>query len=384
MKLIWCWLVTLSIVFRYFLYRAGIGKRPLFTDRWDQVERVYRQITRMDPRIRVRHAERCPKQHPALYAGNHIKFDDPFFVCYAVQVASDYTMHTRFVMRDDFFKGFPWDWLPFRMNEIAEMGGSYNLSQQSATLAQLRPLIDILLAPDSFVIFPSGGRSMSGLWTESHVGDEPGSMAFFLAQAQRRDPGLAVPAVPVGRTYNPVKKVSAVIVGHPRFLAPGARREAQREFDQTLLFDLSDLVEIHALHLLSGVLYLRCLHDLDPNVSAATLAAACRRALDAIDGRYLDPALAADINREIRDALRHLQKQRMLRRSGDTVHVDRAAILAVPERYTARFRFENPVQFHTIQIMHLADVVGALEGAVLGNGTSGVRTPRGASDAPSV
>ena len=72
--------MTLFLLARYALYRLHLGKRPSFTEHWWRVEVAYRQITRMDPRIRVRHAERCPKQHPAVYVGNHRKLDDQFFV----------------------------------------------------------------------------------------------------------------------------------------------------------------------------------------------------------------------------------------------------------------------------------------------------------------
>lgn len=363
MKLLWCWVVTLSILFRFVLYRLGLCARPLFTDHWDRVEVVYRQITRMDSRIRVRHKERCPKQHPAVYAGNHTKLDDPFFVCYAVQEASAYTMHTRFVMRDDFFEGFPWNWLPFKMNEIAEMGGSYNISQKSASIAQLRPLVDMLLAPDSFVIFPGGGRSMSGLWMESHVGDEPGSIAFFLAQAQRKNPDLAVPAVPVGRTYNPVKNVSAVIVGQPRALPNGARRAAQRSFDDTLFTDISDLVEIHALHLLCGILYLHCRHEMSGPIARGDLAAQGRAILEKIAGRYIDPALPADLDHDLERALAYLKRLGAVQYDGRAATPHRDAILA-PRPHTTRFRLENPVQYHVNQIVHLADIMAALEDAV--------------------
>jgi len=364
MKLLWCWAVTLSILIRYAFYRIGIGRRPLFTDHWDQVEVVYRQITRMDSRIRVRNAEHCPKQHPAVYAGNHTKLDDPFFVCYAVQEASNYTMHTRFVMRDDFFDGFPWNWLPFSMNEIAEMGGSYNISQKSASIAQLRPLIDMLLTPDSFVIFPGGGRSMTGLWMESHVGDEPGSMAFFVAQAQRKDPSLSVPAVPVGRTYNPIKNVSAVIVGKPRYLEHGARRDAQRAFDEALFTDISDLVEIHTLHVLCGILYFRCHHQRVTPLALNTLEEQCRKVLEGMEGHYLDPALPAALNVELPHALRYLQLHRMLTFDGERIAVDRDAILA-DCRPSPRFRIECPVQYHVNQIVHFEDVMALVEDTVL-------------------
>jgi 1-acyl-sn-glycerol-3-phosphate acyltransferase len=362
---LWCWAVTLFLLLRYVLYRLHLGKRPSFTEHWWRVEVPYRQITRMDPRIRVRHAERCPKQHPAVYVGNHLKLDDQFFVCYAVQEASNYTMKTRFVMRDDYFNGFPWDWLPLDMNEVAEMGGSYNIAQGSPSLAQLKPLIDILLEPDSFVIFPCGGRSRSGHWLEVHTGgDEPGSVAFFVAQAQRRNPDLPVPGVPVGRTYNPIKKVSAVIVGEPRYLEPNARREAQRDFDAALLCDLSDLVELHMLHFLSMFIYLHCLHNLPMSLDTKDVAGAARRMVEALRHRYTDPALDTDFEGDFEQALRYLARQKMLKCQDGQVTLNRELVLACPEMDT-RYRTVNPVKYHVNQILHLADVVAVCESEVL-------------------
>ncbi len=367
MKLLYCWFVTIVIFYRYFLYRVGIGKRPNFTDRWPEVQRVYRQLTRMDPRIRLRGLEHFPGQHPAVYAGNHIKFDDPFFVCYAVQEASNYTMRTRFVMRDDFFVGFPWNLLPFRMNEIAEMGGSYNISQGSPSLAQLKPLIDILLKPDSFVIFPAGGRSRSGLWFEYRDGMEaPGSMAFFLAQAQRKNPDVSVPAVPVGRTHNPVLGVSTVILGEPLYLAPGARRDGQRALDDNLILAISDLVEINMLHLLGGLIYLRCLHNLNVDVPRATLAEGVKAVLATLSSeRYTDPAFNTDFSGQLACTLRYFQRHGMVRLVGDAVHCERDAVLAAPPVDVA-YRRTNPVKYSANQILHLADVIAALENAALG------------------
>lgn len=362
---LWCWAVTLFLLFRYVLYRLHLGKRPSFTDHWWRVEVAYRQITRMDPRIRVRHIDRCPKQHPAIYVGNHLKLDDQFFVCYAVQEASNYTMHTRFVMRDDYFGGFPWDWLPLDMNEVAEMGGSYNIAQGSPTLAQLKPLIEILLKPDSFVIFPCGGRSRSGHWLEVHTGgDEPGSIAFFVAGAQRKAPELPIPGVPVGRTFNPIKKVSAVIVGEPRYLEPGARREAQRDFDAKLFTDLSDLIELHALHFLSAFIYLRCLHNYHPQATRSELAAACRHTLDALPHRYTDPALKTHLEEDLEEALRYLERHGMIERHGDLTRFLPERVLACPPM-TTTYRITNPVKYHVNQLIHLAEVVAVVEQVAL-------------------
>jgi len=366
MKLLTCWFVTLRILGRYLLYRMGRCERPNFTDRWAEVQVVYRQITRMDSRIRLRGLEHFPGGHPAVYAGNHVKMDDSFFACYAVQEASNYTLRLRFVMRDDFFVGFPWNCLPFRMNEIAEMGGCYNISQDGVTLAQLRPLVDILLAPDSFVIFPTGSRSRSGLWFEYRDGVEsPGSIAFFLAQAQRRNPALAVAAVPVGRTYNPVTGVSAVILGPPLYLAPGARREAQRELDDNLILAISELVEINTPHLLGGLLYLRCLHGLTAEISRDSLAQMVRAVLAALPaGRYVDPALDRDPAGEMSATLRYFRRAGMVRLAGNRVLCHRDAILHAPD-LDVGYRAANPVKFSANQILHLPDVVAALEAAAL-------------------
>ena len=364
MKLLYCWFVTLRIFARYFLYRLGWGPRPNFTDRWPEVQRVYRQITRMDHRIRLRGLEHFPGSHPAVYAGNHTKLDDPFFVCYAVQEASNYTMRIRFVMRDDFFVGFPWNWMPFRMNEVAEMGGSYNISQDGVTLAQLRPLVDMLLEPDSFVIFPNGSRSRTGLWFEFRDGiDAPGSIAFFLAAAQRKAPELSVPAVPVGRTHNPVTGVSTVMLGPSLYLPAGARRDAQRQLDDDLIVAISELVEVNMTHLLGGLLYLNALHggnamqDLD---GLETAAAAARDLLPS--HRAIDAALETDLSKPLIATLNYFAACGMVRIERDCVRLDIEAILAAPPQ-DVDYREANPVKFAVNQILHLPDVVQALEQA---------------------
>jgi len=368
MYTLYCWFVTLRIVARYFLYRMGIGARPNFTDRWPEVQRFYRQVTRMDPRIRLRGLEHFPGSHPAVYAGNHVKLDDPFFVCYAVQEASDYAMRIRFVMRDDFFVGFPWNCMPFRMNEVAEMGGAYNISKEGVTLAQLKPLIDILLEPDSFVIFPNGSRSRSGLWFEYRDDmDAPGSVSFFLAQAQRKNPEIRVPAVPVGRTYNPVTKVSTVILGEAVWLAPKARREAQREFDDDLILAISNLVEVQMHHLLGGIFYLRSLHGLTDPISFIALENAVSVVLSSLGpDRYAESLLSeVGLTAPLLGSLDYFEGHQMVTCSAGSVTLSRERILASPP-VDVHYRKANPVKFSVNQILHLPDVVAALEEVVLG------------------
>lgn len=362
MNLLYCWAVTLRIVARYFLYRAGFGARPNFTDRWDEVQRVYRQVTGMDTRIRLVGLEHYPGGHPAVYAGNHTKLDDPFFVCYAVQEASNYTQRIRFVMRDDFFVGFPWDYLPFRMNEVAEMGGAYNISKDGVTLAQLRPLVDMLLEPDSFVIFPNGSRSRSGLWLEYRDGVEaPGSVAFFLAGAQRKNPDTPVPAVPVGRTYDPVQDVSTVMMGEPIYLPQKARREEQRACDDAIIGAISELVEVNVTHVVGGLLYLHCLHDRPRQLTVAALEESVGVVLVQLDPeRRVTAALRDDRKGYIQSGLEYFARAGMLTVRGGSLTLDGRAILSSPPVDT-RYRAANPVKYAVNQVLHLPDVVAALE-----------------------
>ena len=130
----------------------------------------------------------------------------PVFVCYAVQESSGYTMHTRFVMRDDFFQGFPWSWLPFDMNEIAEMGDRIT-SRRRARRWRSGSRWWICCCAGFVRDFPGAvaARAVTGwrrIWATSRV------RSRFPGAGAASGSGTCGPGGPVGRTYNPVKKVS--------------------------------------------------------------------------------------------------------------------------------------------------------------------------------
>lgn len=371
-KTLAAWTVSLRIIARYFLYRAGIGQPERITDHWDHAQLFYRQITGMDRRIRVRGMEHCPQAHPAIFAANHVKLDDPFYCCYAVQEATDLALSTRFVMRDDFFDASFWKRMPFDINEIARLGGAYLVSLDRAQYTQLKPLVQVLCQPFSFAIFPGRSRTRSGLVMDYRPGyEEPGAVSFFVAQAQRRMPGVTVPAVPMARTYHPITGVSAVAFGPPITLPADADRAAQRAFDEELAARIGDLVELNVVHLLSLVLYLRHLHGRSEPLTEAALADRVVALRDALAGQvFLDPALDSvpgGIGLPpgiLRAALRYLARAGMLRLVDGRVEPDTAAIAHLPPLDT-KFRKHNPVRFQVNQVLHLAAVVSAAEDVTL-------------------
>ncbi|MBI2425101.1 MAG: 1-acyl-sn-glycerol-3-phosphate acyltransferase [Candidatus Hydrogenedentes bacterium] len=361
MKTIAAWAVFATYILRYPFYRMGLLKRLSFIDQWMHIQLVFRQITGMDHKVRLRGLEHVPQKHPAIYAGNHTKLDDPFYLCYAVQEATKYRNHIRFVMRDDFFEGFPWTILPVDVNEVARMGGAHLISLDNVQLSQLKPLIQLLGEPFSFGIFPGRSRSRSGLTLEYRDGiEEPGSVAFFLAQAQRKHSGTPIPAVPVARTCNPVSGVSTVNVGPPHFLPAAARREEQRAFDDALVVAIGELVEINMPHVVSGLLYLYCLHGYTAAISHEALLHAAETALTRCAHRFVDPAAQTHGKEELARTLKYLAQLGAVQRQNGVVRPDVRLILSAPPLDT-RYRRTNPVKHLANQILHFADVVAILE-----------------------
>lgn len=362
-KTVRAWATSMRIIARYFASRCGLGKPVPITDHWNVVQLFFRQVTGMDRRIRVRGMEHCPQSHPAIFAANHVKLDDPFYCCYAVQEATALRMHARFVMRDDFFDAPFWKRMPFDINEIAQLGGAYLVSLDHAQFSQLKPLLELLARPFSFIIFPGRSRTRSGLVMDYRPGyEEPGAVSFFVAHAQRRGPGQSVPVAPLARTFNPITGVSAVVFGPALTLAAGADRIAQRAFDEELSTRIGDLVEINVLHLVSLLVYVRLVHHRPPALSRMHLETACRHLHRNLSERWTDPALDQDFSGQMKAALRYLEKTGMVVCSADTVQVQEDAVAHLPDLDTG-FRTRNPVRFHANQVLHLADVVTAAEAA---------------------
>lgn len=361
MRMLYCWIVFLGVVVLQPFYRLGLlRKQPRFTDHYEESRTAWGSATRWDARMRIVGNGHCPKAHPAIYAGNHVKLDDPFFVWRAVHRSSGETIYCNFLMRDDFGTKPPWSWLPIRFNELAAAAGAFGISRGNVSLAQLKPLIGVLRRPGSFIIFPGRTRSRSGCIFEYREGVvEPGAVSFFLYYGQRKD-GARIPAVPVARTPNPVSGVSAINFGEAMYLEAGASREAQRAFDYELVLRIAELIEINVPHVVCTLLYLRCLHQRGATIERKALREAAAQIVGAITGRRVDPAAHADLDGELTRTLRFLAKRGMLRLNHATITLDAEAILFTPP-LESRFRKQNPVKFQVNQILHFADVIALVE-----------------------
>lgn len=317
--------------------------------------------------LQVRYPERCPATGPVVFVSNHVKLDDPLFLWGAVDRATGGQRHIYFMMRDDFFRGWPWDYLPFSMNELTASSGCIQISRDQISLAQLKPLLNILEAGESFLMFPGRTRSRSGQCIEYREGiDEPGGVSFFLSHGSRRAK-CDLPAVPLARTHNPVTGVSTIVIGEPMFLPPGAGREAQRQLDLDLAVAISNLIELHALHVVSVLLYLRSLHQHPAEQSLGAIIEDSRKVLGAAlgCGLHVDAEALADPKAAVIAALAWLERAGQVRVTGDTFVMDVSAILAAPE-WDTKYRKHNPVKFYANQVMHLGGVIKAAEYCVVG------------------
>jgi 1-acyl-sn-glycerol-3-phosphate acyltransferase len=365
MELVRAWLVVLGRATSYALYRLGLKKRPELYDIRYELMLVVRQAMRWRKRMRIVDGERCVRRGPAIFAGNHISGVDPFMMFCVAYLASGGRYMPRFMMREGIFStGSLAKSRLLDLDEIAVLAGSHLISRDQVQLSQLRPFFRILEEEESFIMYPGRTRSRSGLFTEYRGGlDEPGAVSFFLQHVQRRKPEPPVAVVPLTRTYNPATRRSTVVVGEPQYLPAGAGREAQREFDFNLMKVLGDRVEVNAAHTVAALAYLRCLHAHPSEVPAAWFEDGTRRVLEAVRAnRCVDPDSLNDAAGQVRRVLRWLAKSGMLERRGASVVLNREAILYAPAP-DRDYRRRNPVKYLTNQILHLPDVVAALEEA---------------------
>lgn len=355
------WTRTVWGLTRYFAHRLGLGpEHPVYPMYGDIVPVLY-DIFRWHRRLRVVHPENCPRANPAVFALNHLKWDDPLLAGSVIHMASGRGIDAHFMMRDDFFKDLR---IPLiDVDALVESCGAIQISRGAVRLGQMKPFIELLTAERSFAMYPAGTRSRSGVLYE-YRGEvaEPGGVAFFVAQAQKRRPGLRIPVVTLTRTMNPVAKRTTMAFGEPLYLPEGAGREEQRALDYALTERMGDLVEMHALHILGGVLYLRCLRGYAGAIALDALAAAVQELVKGLPNRLFDPRLTSATEMELHHAANYLAKSGVLRIERRAILPECAAVLACPPVNDV-FRESHPLRFHMNMIIHLVDVCAALESA---------------------
>ncbi len=359
------WAVIGGVLAQLVLYRLGLASCPHFERRHDEALVVVGRVLGWRKRLRILGAAQCPKSGPAVFAGNHLKVDDPFCMFRAIHVASGNTLYPKAMMRDDFFKPGILTSRLVDLNELLRLLGALQISREQVQLSQLRPFLDVLRAGGVFMMYPGRSRTRSGLFVEyGERFSEPGAVSFFLAQARRGNGGVEVPVVPMARTYNPATNGTAVCFGEPLYLPDKAGRTEQRALDYTLMERMGQLVEVNAAQITAALLYVHTLHQRVAVVERAAIEDAVARITSNVPGRHVDPGVYVDLAGSVDAALRYFQKNGFLRLRKDTVSLQPEAILAAPPN-GARYRKANPLKHLVNELLHLSDVTARINEATL-------------------
>ncbi len=359
------WLIVAWRLVRYLSYRLGIGARPNFLEIYPELIVFFDRILKWPKRLRVECAEHCPRSGPAVFAGNHFAKDDPFMMYRAIHRVCEGAYFVRYMMRDDFFAGLG-GILKSRfldLDGLLRLLGALPISRGRVQLKQLKPFIALLREQAGFLMYPGRSRSRTGVFIEYREGiEEPGGVTFLVAQAQRNRPDLRVAIVPMARTQNMATKKSAVVFGPPVYLPHDADRAAQRELDFRLIGLMGDLVEINVTHIVAGTVYLHCLHGRGEALRIDALDQAVGSAIEQLPDRHIDPAALSDRRGQLEATVDYFANSHLIVRCSDSITPIVDAVLVSPPHDTT-YRSANPIKYAVNQILHLSDVVDAIERA---------------------
>lgn len=342
----------------------GIGTCPKLSDIYPETMAVVGRVLKWHKRLRVIGAEHCPSSGPALFPGNHMKFDDPLVMYRAIYLASGCNIFPRFLARNDIFAGARFSWL-IDYNELLGLCGAILFERENVRMAQLKPIIRLLRAGESVSLYQARTRSRTGCIMELPEGSEElGAVSMFAAQAQRgMDEGHVI-AVPTARSYNPATKMTTVAFGEPLTLDRNASREERQQFDKQIALGIAYSAEIHAAQLVSALLCMRSIHNITAPVTVEELTRETAQVVARSGRRSLHPGLENNLEDEVNAVLRYLEEMGMVKLDGGMVEMDADAVERVPERDES-FKKVNPVKYLTNQIIHFEDVTAAVEDVVL-------------------
>ena len=351
-------------------YRWGMKKeRPSFVAMFPQLVHAAGPIFGWPGRFRLINAHHCPAEGPVVFPANHTGVSDPAYTVKAIVEAGGGALAPSTMMRDDFFRSrdhntngagrLCWE------DDLMESFGGVRINRENPQLSQLRPLFTLLGEGGAFILYPNGTRTRSGMFFEYRDSvTTPGAVSFFLLQGQRRRKA-PVPAVPLVRTLNLVERSNTMIFGEPMLLDPDSDRAAQQAFDHRVAEAMSRLVEANVPQTVSAALYLWALHGRPPAFSERELADCARTVFRTMRHPYVAPAAEEDLDGAVTQTLRYLRKKGFVDRN-------RAGYAVVAERWLApppadgRYAKASPAKYMVNQILHLGDVVGAIEAAALG------------------
>ena len=349
---------------RYLAYRIGLAQQPPVRTIYREGLSALQYCFRCHDRLRIRGAEHCPAQGPAVFASNHIATFDPFYTLFSIWVGSGCGIKTYSMMRDDFFGRMNNPLFDF--DEIMHLVGAFPVSRDQVRVTQLKPFVEVLRRGDAFFMYPSGTRTRSGLFMElPDSRQEPGSASFFLAQAGRKSESGTPVAVPMARTANIVTGWNTIVFGAPMTLAPGAHRAEQRDFDADLIERMGNMIELQASHALAALLFLWTTHNRAETRTLEELCTAVKRVLESSGHDLIAPYTASTLAAEVRGAVRCFQRAGLLRESkeGVTPNLDAIRQLPAPD---LRLWKKHPVRYLVNQTIHLPGFTAAAERVALG------------------